>query len=46
MTIAEGMTVRWGEARTRHEADLSPWLGARAASGRLAPKEIVRSGKL
>jgi topoisomerase-4 subunit A len=45
VTLAEGLLVRQGEVRTRLEADLSPWLGARATAGRMAPKEIVRSGR-
>jgi topoisomerase-4 subunit A len=45
VTLAEGLLVRQGEVRTRLEADLAPWLGARATSGRMAPKEIVRSGR-
>jgi topoisomerase-4 subunit A len=45
VTLAEGLLVRQGEVRTRLEADLAPWLGARATAGRMAPKEIVRSGK-
>jgi topoisomerase IV subunit A len=46
VTLKEGLLVRQGEVRTRLEADLSPWLGPRATAGRLAPKEIVRSGRL
>ncbi|MBX6368431.1 MAG: DNA topoisomerase IV subunit A [Rhodospirillales bacterium] len=45
VTLAEGLLVRQGEVRTRLEADLGPWLGARASAGRMAPKEIVRSGR-
>jgi topoisomerase-4 subunit A len=45
VTVAEGLLVRQGEVRTRLEADLTPWLGVRATAGRLAPKEIVRSGR-
>jgi topoisomerase-4 subunit A len=45
VTIAEGLLVRQGEVRTRLEADLTPWLGARASTGRMAPKELVRSGR-
>jgi topoisomerase-4 subunit A len=45
VTVAQGLLVRQGEVRTRHEADLTPWIGARASGGRMAPKEIARSGR-
>jgi len=45
VTLAEGLLVRQGAVRTRLEPDLGPWLGARASAGRMAPREIVRSGR-
>jgi topoisomerase-4 subunit A len=41
---AEGLSWRQGE-RTRTETDLRPWLGARAAAGRMAPNGFPKSNK-
>ena len=37
-TLADGLTWRQGETRTRTETDLDPWRGQRAGSGRMAPR--------
>ncbi|PWJ20957.1 DNA topoisomerase IV subunit A [Jannaschia seohaensis] len=42
VTLADGM--KWPDAggRTRHQQDLSEWLGARASAGRMAPRGFPR----
>jgi topoisomerase IV subunit A len=45
LRLAEGLSWRHGEARTRTETDLTPWLGARGAAGRLAPTGFPRSNR-
>jgi len=42
--LADGLSWKQGE-RTRTEADLRPWLGARAAAGRMAPNGFPKSNK-
>src|SRR5438128_303374 len=43
--LADGLSWRQGESRTRTETDLAPWLGARGAAGRLAPNGFPRSNR-
>jgi topoisomerase-4 subunit A len=43
--LADGLSWRQGENRTRTEADLSPWRGARGAAGHGVPQGFPRSGK-
>ena len=43
--LADGLTWRQGENRTRTETDLTPWLGARGAAGRLVPTGFPRSNR-
>jgi topoisomerase-4 subunit A len=43
--LAEGLSWRQGESRTRTETDLTTWLGARAASGRLVPNGFPKGNK-
>jgi topoisomerase-4 subunit A len=43
--LDEGLTYRLGESRSRTETDLTPWLGTRAQSGRLAPTSLARNKK-
>jgi topoisomerase-4 subunit A len=42
--LADGLTWKQGE-RTRTEADLRQWLGARAQAGRMAPTGFPKSNK-
>jgi topoisomerase-4 subunit A len=42
--LAEGLSWKQGE-RTRTEADLRPWLGARAQAGRMVPNGFPRNNK-
>jgi len=42
--LTDGISWRQGE-RTRTETDLRPWLGARAAAGRMAPNGFPKSNK-
>src|SRR6185312_5721687 len=42
---AEGLSWRQGESRTRTETDLTPWLGARAAAGRLVPNGFPKNNR-
>jgi len=44
-TLAEGLTWRQGEVRTRTETDLADWLGSRAAAGRLVPSGFSKSNR-
>ena len=41
LTLAQGLSWRSGD-RTRTEADLSEWLGARGSAGRMAPRGFPR----
>jgi len=45
ITLAEGL--RWLDpaGRTRHEADLTEWLGKRASAGRMAPRGFPRDNR-
>jgi topoisomerase IV subunit A len=43
--LAEGLSWRQGENRTRTETNLSPWRGARGAAGRLVPNGFPRSNR-
>ena len=43
--LADGLTWRQGETRTRTETDLSPWLGARGSAGRLVPGGFPRTNR-
>ena len=43
--LADGLSWRQGENRVRTETNLSPWLGARGASGRLVPNGFPRSNR-
>jgi topoisomerase-4 subunit A len=43
--LADGLSWRQGETRTRTETDLTPWRGARGGAGRSVPNGFPRSGK-
>ena len=43
--LAEGLSWRQGENRTRTETNLGPWRGARGAAGRLVPNGFPRSNR-
>jgi topoisomerase-4 subunit A len=43
--LAEGLSWRQGENRTRTETNLTPWRGARGAAGRLVPNGFPRSNR-
>jgi topoisomerase-4 subunit A len=43
--LADGLSWRQGENRTRTETDLAPWLGARGGAGRLGPNGFPRSNR-
>ncbi|MBO0739078.1 MAG: DNA topoisomerase IV subunit A, partial [Alphaproteobacteria bacterium] len=43
--LADGLSWRQGEGRTRTETNLTPWLGSRGASGRLVPGGFPRSNR-
>jgi topoisomerase-4 subunit A len=43
--LADGLSWRQGENRTRTELDLTPWLGGRGAAGRLVPTGFPRSNR-
>jgi topoisomerase IV subunit A len=43
--LADGLSWRQGENRTRTETDLTPWRGARGGAGRSVPNGFPRSGK-
>jgi topoisomerase-4 subunit A len=44
-TLADGLTWRQSENRTRTEIDLTPWRGARGGVGHAVPQGFPRSGK-
>jgi topoisomerase-4 subunit A len=44
-SLAEGLSWRQGENRTRTEFDLTPWRGARGAAGRSVPQGFPRSNR-
>jgi topoisomerase IV subunit A len=43
--LADGLSWRQSESRTRSEPDLSPWRGPRATAGRGVPQGFPRSGR-
>ena len=43
--LADGLSWRQGENRTRTETDLMPWRGARGGAGRSVPNGFPRNGK-
>jgi topoisomerase IV subunit A len=43
--LADGLSWRQGENRTRTETNLAPWLGARGSAGRLVPNGFPRSNR-
>src|SRR3954469_5877812 len=45
LRIAEGLSWRQGENRTRTEIDLTPWRGLRGDAGHTVPQGFPRSGK-
>jgi topoisomerase IV subunit A len=45
LTLAEGLSWKDPAGRTRHEGDLSEWLGKRAGSGRMAPRGFPRDNR-
>ena len=45
ITLADGLSWADPAGRTRHEADLSEWLGARAQAGRMAPRGFPRDNR-
>ena len=44
-SLADGLSWRQGESRTRTETDLGPWLGSRGGAGRLVPTGFPRSNR-
>jgi topoisomerase-4 subunit A len=44
-SLAEGLSWRQGENRTRTEFDLTPWRGARGGAGRGVPQGFPRSNR-
>jgi topoisomerase IV subunit A len=43
--LADGLSWRQGETRTRTETDLTPWQGARASSGRIVPPGFPKNNR-
>ncbi|HEU0216740.1 MAG TPA: DNA topoisomerase IV subunit A [Stellaceae bacterium] len=43
--LADGLSWRQGENRTRTETDLTPWRGPRGGAGRSVPNGFPRNGK-
>jgi topoisomerase-4 subunit A len=43
--LADGLSWRQGESRTRTEADLTAWRGPRGGAGRSVPQGFPRNGK-
>ena len=43
--LADGLSWRQSESRTRTESDVTPWRGARGGAGRGVPQGFPRSGK-
>jgi topoisomerase-4 subunit A len=43
--LADGLSWRQGENRTRTETDLTPWRGTRGGAGRLVPTGFPRSNR-
>nr|WP_207186653.1 DNA topoisomerase IV subunit A [Rhodobaculum claviforme] len=44
-TLADGLRWKDPAGRTRHEADLTEWTGARAGAGRMAPRGFPRDNR-
>ncbi len=44
-TLADGLSWRQGESRTRTETDLTNWLGARATAGRIVPNGFPKTNR-
>ncbi|MBW7056866.1 DNA topoisomerase IV subunit A [Paracoccus bogoriensis] len=45
LTLAEGLSWPMGGGKTRHEPDLTEWLGKRATAGRMAPRGFPRDNR-
>jgi topoisomerase-4 subunit A len=45
ITLAQGLSWKDPAGRTRHEPDLTEWLGARATAGRMAPRGFPRDNR-
>jgi topoisomerase-4 subunit A len=45
ITLAQGLSWKDSAGRTRHEPDLTEWLGARATAGRMAPRGFPRDNR-
>ncbi|CTQ50083.1 DNA topoisomerase IV subunit A [Jannaschia donghaensis] len=45
ITLADGLSWSDPAGRTRHEADLTEWLGSRAQAGRMAPRGFPRDNR-
>ena len=45
LRLADGLSWRQGENRTRTEIDLTPWRGSRGDAGHTVPQGFPRSGK-
>ena len=45
LRLADGLSWRQSENRTRTEIDLTPWRGPRGGAGRTVPQGFPRSGK-
>jgi topoisomerase IV subunit A len=45
ITLADGLSWKDPAGRTRHEGDLSEWLGKRASAGRMAPRGFPRDNR-
>ncbi|MFN3643941.1 MAG: DNA gyrase subunit A, partial [Gemmobacter sp.] len=45
LTLAQGLSWKDPAGRTRHEADLTEWLGPRAGAGRMAPRGFPRDNR-
>ena len=45
LTLAQGLSWKDPAGRTRHEPDLAEWLGARAGTGRMAPRGFPRDNR-
>jgi topoisomerase-4 subunit A len=43
--LADGLSWRQGDTRTRTEIDLTPWRGARGGAGRLVPNGFPRTNR-
>jgi len=43
--LADGLSWRQGESRTRTETDLGPWRGSRGGAGSLVPAGFPRANR-